>query len=112
MPTATPKEAAAAIREEWLAKPPAPAPSDHYKHEWLADVCNELHVVASYLNVQYIEQLLQKAGIEWPKAAEYPKAVNETDEQGRLVSKLDKAGNPVMFASAEDEAKSKSPNVR
>lgn len=98
------KSVAAQVKELWLDDPPAPvSPEEQHEHLFYADVCSELGLRPTRENRDHVGYLMKKAKLEIPKAAEYPKALTVKNKRGQDVAVMDSAGNPVIFADADEE---------
>lgn len=108
MPKLDAKAAAAAIRDQWTKEPPPVSAEEQHVQAYLTDVCKELGVEPTPINIAHASQLLAKAGVERHKPNEFPKAYNKKDDMGRIVPVVwpdghPSAGLPVVFESEQDE---------
>ena len=108
MKTFDPKAAAEAIRKDWESEAGPLSPDDRRALTFLEKVCEHLGVEASPANAAHVGHLLSKHGIQQHDPAEYPKALNEKDERGKLVPAKYPHGHPcagadIVFVDEDDE---------
>lgn len=106
--TLDPKAAAEVIRKDWETEAGPLSPDDRRALTFLEEVCEHLGIEATPANAAHVGHLLSKHGIQQHDPAEYPKALNERDDRGRMVPAKYPHGHPcagqdIVFADADEE---------